>query len=187
LDKYPLLNTVEEATGIPKAYVALGTCSFLFLFLFFGFGMTVMCKAIGFLYPLFQSFKAIEQSELHKLKLWLTYWLVYGFFSLLEIFFDSVMSWFPLYYPLKLCFLLWCFLAKYEGATVIFEKFIRPIMERNLKELEHSFSEAGDLGLSLAGRTKNKIQSKTAEVGEKIAEKLHKRRESRLGTPTSPS
>lgn len=56
--------------------------------------------------------KAIESPNKEDDTQWLTYWVVYGVFSIAEFFSDLFLSWFPFYYMLKVCwlFLNSCFL-----------------------------------------------------------------------------
>lgn len=56
--------------------------------------------------------KAIESPNKEDDTQWLTYWVVYGVFSIAEFFSDLFLSWFPFYYMLKVCwlFLNCCFL-----------------------------------------------------------------------------
>lgn len=54
--------------------------------------------------PLFffpYSIKAIESPNKDDDTQWLTYWVVYGVFSIVEFFSDIFLSWFPFYYMLK--------------------------------------------------------------------------------------
>lgn len=53
--------------------------------------------------------KAIESPNKEDDTQWLTYWVVYGVFSIAEFFSDLFLSWFPFYYMLKVCqlFLNW--------------------------------------------------------------------------------
>jgi hypothetical protein len=43
---------------------------------------------------------------------WLTYWVVFAAFTLLEYFSRTLLYYFPFYYPAKLVFLVWCFLPQ---------------------------------------------------------------------------
>lgn len=47
------------------------------------------------------SIKAIESNVKEDDTQWLTYWVVYGLFSVLEAFSDIFLSWFPFYYVSK--------------------------------------------------------------------------------------
>lgn len=54
--------------------------------------------------------KAIESPNKDDDTQWLTYWVVYGVFSIAEFFSDLFLSWFPFYYMLKVqCLLNGCF------------------------------------------------------------------------------
>jgi hypothetical protein len=56
--------------------------------------------------------KAIESPNKDDDTQWLTYWVVYGVFSIAEFFSDLFLSWFPFYYMLKVhWFLNYCFLS----------------------------------------------------------------------------
>lgn len=58
------------------------------------------------------SIKAIESNSKDDDTQWLTYWVVYGVFSIVEAFSDIFLSWFPFYYAGKVLwpFSLQCFL-----------------------------------------------------------------------------
>ncbi len=51
---------------------------------------------MGFIYPTYMSFKAIESKGTDDDKLWLTYWVVFGFFNIIETFTDVILYWIPL-------------------------------------------------------------------------------------------
>lgn len=48
--------------------------------------------------PATRSIKAIESSSKEDDTTWLTYWVVYGVFSVAEFFSDTFLYWFPFYY-----------------------------------------------------------------------------------------
>jgi receptor expression-enhancing protein 5/6 len=49
----------------------------VFLFII---GSFLLSGLIGFMYPAYKSFKALESNSLDDDKFWLTYWTVYSFF-----------------------------------------------------------------------------------------------------------
>lgn len=58
------------------------------------------CDCMNLCSSLF-SIKAIESSVKDDDTQWLTYWVVYGVFSIVEAFSDIFLSWFPFYYAGK--------------------------------------------------------------------------------------
>ena len=47
---------------------------------------------VGFVYPAYRSFKALEAKEPEGSATWLTYWLVFSLFSVVEVVTDTIIS-----------------------------------------------------------------------------------------------
>jgi len=93
---------------------------------------------IGFLYPAFASFKALELGSppWNEAKQWLTYWVVMGFFQLFEYLADRFLPWFPMYHWWKLAFIAWLVSPKTMGARVIYLGYIQPYLSRHHEVIE---------------------------------------------------
>ncbi|XP_010437314.1 PREDICTED: HVA22-like protein k [Camelina sativa] len=89
------------------------------------------CCSIGIGLPVYSTFKAIESRDETEQQKWLIYWAAYGSFSLVEVFTDKIISWFPLYYHVKFAFLVWLQLATVEGSKQIYNNQIRPFLLRH--------------------------------------------------------
>jgi len=128
LSKYRAFNDVEKKTGVPKVYSTLGVCGFLFILIFFDLGAQLIVNLVGFIYPAYQSFKALETFRKTDDTQWLTYWVVFGFFNIVEYFEASLLFYIPFYYMFKLGFVLWLFLPFTRGADKIYGSVLKPML-----------------------------------------------------------
>jgi len=70
-----------------------GSFFFVFLLILLNIGGALITHLVGFLYPAYASFKAIESSSKEDDTLWLTYWTTFGFLSIAEFFSDIILYW----------------------------------------------------------------------------------------------
>ena len=93
--------------------------------LLFGLLAPLTISLIAFTYPAIQSIRSLEENQ--NQEKWLTYWVVYGVFNIVEFFSDILLSWFPLYFFIKTAFLIWCMAPiKLNGSIIIFKMIILP-------------------------------------------------------------
>ena len=93
--------------------------------LLFGLLAPLTISLIAFTYPAIQSIRSLEEKQ--NQEKWLTYWVVYGVFNIVEFFSDILLSWFPLYFFIKTAFLIWCMAPiKLNGSIIIFKMIILP-------------------------------------------------------------
>ncbi|KAL1812364.1 hypothetical protein ACET3Z_022429 [Daucus carota] len=95
------------------------------LWTFLTFIHTLAGPATMLLYPLYASVMAIESTSKVDDEQWLAYWILYSFLTLVEMLFQPVLDWFPLWYDVKLAFVAWLVLPQFRGAAFIYEKFVR--------------------------------------------------------------
>ncbi|WCJ33862.1 Receptor expression-enhancing protein 4 [Euphorbia peplus] len=89
------------------------------------------CCTVGIVLPVYSTFKAIETKDEVEQRRWLLYWAAYGTFSVAEVFTDKTLSWFPLYYHVKLAFLVWLQLPSLNGARQLYMNQLRPFLLRH--------------------------------------------------------
>jgi receptor expression-enhancing protein 5/6 len=77
------------------------------LILIFGVGIASLSSLVGFGYPAYKSFQAIESKIKGDDTQWLVYWVIFAFFSIMEVFIDTLLYWIPFYYAFKSALLLW--------------------------------------------------------------------------------
>ena len=136
------LCSYKDATKVPKEYLVLGSvCTFVIL-IFFGVGAGVLCSIVGFVYPSFKSFEAIESKNRGEDIQWLVYWVVFAFFSLIESFIDFLLYWIPFYYAFKLAFLLWAMLPQTKGAKFLYDSFLKDFLKKNESRIDAAMADA---------------------------------------------
>ncbi|RWS29553.1 receptor expression-enhancing protein 5-like protein [Leptotrombidium deliense] len=96
-----LLDKVEKTTGVKKLYIVQGFLGFLSIYMILGHFAEFICNGVGFVYPAYASIAALESANKDDDTKWLTYWVVFAFFSVLEFFSDTLFSWFPFYWLAK--------------------------------------------------------------------------------------
>lgn len=160
LDKYPLLQQAEEATKIPKEYLAISGSFLLLSLVFFGIGAGSLCSIVGFVYPAYKSLLAIETPTRGDDTQWLIYWVVYCFFSMIEVFTDFLLYWIPFYYAFKLAFLLWAMMPQTKGAKFLYDSFLKDFLKKNESKIDAALDDAK----RTAGTISSEIAAATAEI-----------------------
>jgi len=155
LNKIEPLNQLEKKIHIPKIYIVLGTAVVALGLLLVNVAASLVANLVGFVYPAYASFKALESPGDEDDKLWLTYWVVYSSFSVLEFFSDWLLFWLPFYFLLKLIFLVYLFVPRYKGAVVIYDNIIRPILKRHEAQIDQKINEYSEKGKKAASDLAN--------------------------------
>ncbi|KAJ1548803.1 ER membrane protein DP1/Yop1, partial [Cladochytrium tenue] len=140
-------------------YFALGAGTILFVLVFFNVWGDFLTDILGFAWPAYQSFKAIESVDKNDDRQWLTYWTVFGFLNLIEFFSNIILYWIPFYYTFKAALILYLILPQTRGAIVIYNQVVRPYL---LKE-----QAIIDSGL-------NKVKAKAGAAISEISAELSK-------------
>lgn len=72
---------------------------------------------------------------------WLTYWVVYALYGLVEAAL-VLTKWVPLYYELKLAALVWLVAPQTKGAELVYERVVAPALKTHASRLDPVFSGA---------------------------------------------
>lgn len=146
LSKFSFLRQLEQKSGVKKTVIVSAFFSVVLVFLVMNWAANFLSIAIGFIYPAYASILAIETPDKSDDKQWLTYWVVFSFFSFLEFFTDHLLFVLPFYYLLKVLFLAYLFSPYTKGAEVLYLNFIRPLFFAAQNETSRLVSEANKRG-----------------------------------------
>jgi len=122
-------KVIEDKTGIPAKYVVI-VIIICVASIIIGWLDSYLVTFLGVVFPAIQSMKAIESPEEDDDKQWLTYWIVFGVFSFVDLFAGSILKFIPFYFILKIIFLLWLFLPNFNGALKVYNLVIYKLFKK---------------------------------------------------------
>ncbi|KAJ3118398.1 ER membrane protein DP1/Yop1 [Phlyctochytrium bullatum] len=141
LSKIPVAVEIEKRTKVPKAYIFGGAGAILFLLILLNFWGNFLTTLLGFVWPAYQSFKAIESVNKDDDRQWLTYWCVFGFLNVIEFFSDIVLYWIPFYYAFKAGFIIYLILPQTRGAIVVYNSVVKPYLLKGEGSIDDSLAK----------------------------------------------
>jgi len=158
------LLIIQETIKVPKEHIFCGLSVLVAIVVFFGVGAASLCSLIGFVYPAYKSFEAIETKVKGDDTQWLVYWVIFSFFSIIEVFADFLLYWIPFYYAFKLAFLLWAFLPQTRGAKFLYDSFLKDFLKKNESRIDAAMADAK----KQAGNIANDFTDSANDVAEKV-------------------
>jgi receptor expression-enhancing protein 5/6 len=126
LEQFSILNKFNQITHQPRIYFLCALGCFTSLITIQILGLSFISNLFAFI-PIYSSFKAMRSGSTNDDEFWLTYWVVYGSFGLIESFLDVMLFWMPFYYILKITLLFFAFNPNTRGAEFIYKKILGPL------------------------------------------------------------
>ena len=136
------MNLIQEKTGIKGIYVVLGLIVSVIL-VYLNIFDSVITNLVGTLYPAFWTIKKIEKNDLFEQRNWLTYWAVFSFFVLIDMFSPIFVKFIPFYLVLKILFLIWMFMPGTNGNKFMYNKVVKKILKKYEKEADEFLKNVG--------------------------------------------
>jgi len=132
-----------------------------------------MILCFGTLYPAYRSYKAVKTKDVREYVKWMMYWIVFAFFTAVENAADMFISWLPLYYEMKILFLIWLLSPATKGSSILYRRFVHPWLARHEKDIDKYIDNAkqnGYVALLRVGRQGLNVATdtflKTAVTGQ---------------------
>ncbi|XP_068957983.1 receptor expression-enhancing protein 3 isoform X3 [Petaurus breviceps papuanus] len=100
----------------------------------------------GILYPAYYSYKAVKTKNVKEYVRWMMYWIVFALYTVIETLADLTVAWFPLYYEMKIAFVIWLLSPYTRGASLIYRKFLHPLLSSKEREIDDYIVQAKERG-----------------------------------------
>ena len=120
------MEKIAQMTGLTPGQISRYGLVAGIVLVMLGIGNTYITCLLGVAYPCFASFLALESDGEDDDKQWLTYWVVFGLFNIVDQFAGFILHFIPFYFFLKLIFLVWLFHPATCGATTLYNAYILP-------------------------------------------------------------
>jgi receptor expression-enhancing protein 5/6 len=125
------------------------------------------------IYPLYASIMAIESPYKEDDQLWLTYWVLYSFVTLLELVAAPVFRWIPLWSTIKLLVASWLVLPEFRGGIIIYEHFVKPYSSGTVQNGDAKLTDSQRKILaSISPETRSSVAQFIDENGSDAFDKL---------------
>ena len=130
--KIPPIVQAADATGQKPGLILLAAIVLMALLVLIFMGGQILMVVLTVVYPGVQSIKALESKNNDEDdKVWLTYWVVFGIFTLLDEWLGFLLAYIPFYFYIRLGFFLYLMLPQTKGAKTVYEKGLRPLLQQN--------------------------------------------------------
>ena len=137
---------------------------------------------VGFIYPAFRSFRAIESKDTEDDTQWLVYWVVYSAFSVGEVFIDTLLFWIPFYYAFKFAFLVWLMAPPTvvpggPGARWLYDNFLKDFLLKHEEAIDRGLEKMSSSGMNLASEAVGAVTEGAGAAMRASAEAINKARQ----------
>ena len=120
------MNLIQEKTGIKGIFVIWGLILAV-IFVYFNIFDSIITNLVGTVCPAFWTIKSLEQNIIEEQKKWLTYWVVFGAFIIVDMGSPVIVKFIPIYFVAKILFLIWLFMPGSIGCEVVYNLVVKRI------------------------------------------------------------
>jgi len=124
---------------VPLSMAIVGIVVLLLVVIVLMWGEAAFCNLIGYAYPFYKSYQALQAPQSTISYQWLTYWMMFAGFSVVESLFSFITHLIPMYFWLKVGLLIW--LGYFEGATKVYEQVLVRFLEPKIQQFKTLISD----------------------------------------------
>ncbi|KRZ11459.1 Receptor expression-enhancing protein 5 [Trichinella zimbabwensis] len=121
-----LFSKIEQRSGRSRYQAAiLLTCVICILLAVYNPAVKLLCDLICIVYPVMKTLAEMESIEKSKCKQWLFYWVIFGLFTIFDLFAGYTFLFIAIYWLPKCIFFLSLSMPSCLGAEILYEKFFQ--------------------------------------------------------------
>jgi len=153
------VRRMADRCGVQPWVVAGAAVLWLACFILWGFTGELICTVVGSLYPMYASFKALEDADHAGVSQWLVYWVTYSAVMLGEGLLYRALCWIPFYHIIRLLFVVWLFLPMAGGAQSMYAWAVGPLLRRYRPAIDGALARsAEEVCGTLAGQRNEELR-----------------------------
>ena len=153
---------IDTKLGISQNIIII-TYFFILFFIYLGIFQNFFSNLIGIFYPLICSIKSLDTDRTEEDKIWLTYWLVFSLYLILEIILGYFLRLLPYYYFFKTGLFFYLYLPNTKGAEKIYNKFIKSTFKTCEVNVEKLLTDLQQDAKNISKNAKNLIHQHSTE------------------------
>ncbi len=135
-DQIPQLKDVARGAGVETGVIVGAALLVTLLITFAMFGSAILTLSITVIYPSIKSIQALESHGTQDDKEWLTYWIIFGLFSLVDDCCGCILNFIPYFFWIKLAFFIYLLAPQTRGALSLYNSVVRDLLEKNRSKIE---------------------------------------------------
>ena len=125
------MKTASEKSGLEEKYIRYILYGLVIIIFMCGLGGSIVARLVGYFYPAFESFKALESIQSRDDRKWLTYWVVFALMTTVEDnILEPIVGLVPFYFLIKMGFLIFLYAPLTNGAQIIYDKAVQPLFKQ---------------------------------------------------------
>lgn len=141
-ERVPQIVDVAKKAGVEPGLILGGGLFVSSILILIFFGATILTVVITVVYPAVKSIQALETNDTEDDdKVWLTYWIMFGIFSLLDEFGGILLSFIPLYFYVRLAFFIFLMAPQTQGASLLYRTLVKPILSQHKERIQSFIDE----------------------------------------------
>lgn len=153
-EKIPPVHDFAKKQGVNSGLLVGAVLFVVGLVLLLLQGWQILVLSLTVLYPGLHSIRAIESEGKDDDKVWLTYWMVFGLYTVVDTFFGFLFYFVPYWDWIKMGLFIWLLLPQFNGAQIIYESVLRKLLTEHKDLIRDLIKRTHSLGAKVASDAK---------------------------------